>query len=393
MRIPPCVRAVHEDLPSAQAFDVWLEGGRVNRVVPSFEPLRGTLLSAFVDAHVHLDKTYTVADLGAARGDLRAAIERSATQRLSWTADDVQRRMGRALDDAWRCGTRAMRTHLDWVNVEPPLALAAFERLREQWRGRIELQIAALTPLDLLAEATVAMRIAARLATTGLGGTAALGAFVYRNDELGAKLEQVFAAAAAHQLALDFHVDEGLEPDAQGLRKIAELAMERRHKGQILCGHACSLSAQALAQAEQTLRLCAGAGIHIVSLPTTNLYLQGAWDHTPVERGVTRLKEAATLGLRPCIASDNVADPFYPYGSYDLFETFGLAVQIAHLAPAGDWLDSITVSPARALGLDWDGRIAEGCPADLICLAACDDHELLTPAGRKRRVLREGQFL
>ena len=136
-----------------------------------------------------------------------------------------------------------------------------------------------------------------------------------------------------------------------------------------------------------------GTGIHLVALPTTNLYLQGAWDATPVPRGITRLREAAAAGLRPALATDNVQDAFYPYGSYDLLEAFALGVQVAHLTPVADWLDSITVSPARALQLPWDGRLAPGCPADLVLLAARTAHEILTPRGRSKRVMRNGQFL
>jgi len=99
------------------------------------------------------------------------------------------------------------------------------------------------------------------------------------------------------------------------------------------------------------------------------------------------------LGLRPSLATDNVQDAFYPYGSYDLVETFGLGVQMAHLAPAGDWLEAITTHPAAALGLAWDGRIAPGCPADLVVLAATDDYELLDARGRQRRVIRAGRVL
>ena len=41
-------------------------------------PARGTLLSAMVDAHAHIDKNYTVREVGAAQGNLFAAIERMA---------------------------------------------------------------------------------------------------------------------------------------------------------------------------------------------------------------------------------------------------------------------------------------------------------------------------
>ena len=65
----------------------------------------------------------------------------------------------------------------------------------------------------------------------------------------------------------------------------------------------------------------------------------GAGDH-PAARG-------AGGGVNVCIATDNVADAFYPYGSYDLIETFGLGVQVAHLPDAADWLDDHH-APARA---------------------------------------------
>lgn len=393
MRIPLCVRGAYEELPSAQTFDLWIEGGDVISMAPSSEAPRGTLLSAFVDVHAHLDKTYTVGAVGAASGDLSAAIARSAANRLTWTPADLRLRMVRALEDAWACGTRAMRTHLDWVSDDMPAALRVFEILREQWRGRVDLQVAALVPLDLWADSAAAERIAAQVAVTAAGGTAALGAFVYRNADLADKLAHLFDVAERHYLPLDFHVDEGLDLDARGLRAIADQALARGLRTTVVCGHACALSVQPVDEALQTLQACAQAGIHLVALPTTNLYLQGAWNGTPVERGITRLREAAALGMQPSIASDNVADPFYPYGSYDLFETFGLAVQMAHLAPVQDWLGSITVHPARAMGLPWDGRITEGCPADLVCLSACDDHELLTPAGRRRSVIRKGKFL
>ena len=393
MLIPPCVRGAYQELPRAQTFDLWIEAGDVISIAPSAEAPRGTLVSAFADLHVHLDKTYTEDSVGAANGDLAAAITRAAEGRARWTAPDLRLRMSRALEDAWACGTRAMRTHLDWVGDDMPVALRVFEQLREQWRGRIDLQMVALVPLDLWADAAAADRIAAQVAVTAAGGTAALGAFVYRNDDLLERLARVFDVAQRHNLPLDFHVDEGLAPDARGLRAIADLALSRGFARSIVCGHACSLSVQPPDEVLQTLRACAQAGIHLVALPTTNLYLQGSWDGTPVERGITRLREADALGMQPSIASDNVADPFYPYGSYDLFETFGLAVQVAHLAPAQDWLGSITVHPAAAMGLAWDGRITEGSPADLVCLNACSDHQLLTPAGRRRSVIRKGKFL
>ncbi|WP_198084041.1 amidohydrolase family protein [Variovorax sp. E3] len=375
----------------AQVFDVTLADGKVASIVPSAEQThaRGTLLSALVEAHAHIDKNYTVQDVGAAQGNLFAAIDRMNKHRDSWTGESLRLRMERALHDAWQCGTRALRTHLDWVQPEPPAALPVFEALREAWRGRVELQFVSLTPLDLFADLAAGERIAREVKRAG----GVLGAFVYRNEGIVHKLGRVFDLAQQHGLDLDFHVDEGLDAEAGGLRSIAQLVRARDFKGRVACGHCCSLSVQDDAVANETLALCAGAGLHIIALPTTNLYLQGAWDRTPVQRGITRIREAAARGLRASLATDNVQDAFYPYGSYDLLETFGLGVQMAHLAPATDWLDTVTVNPAKALGLAWDGRIAPGCPADLLVLAATDEHELIGPRGRQRTVIRAGEIL
>ena len=374
---------------AAQAFDVVLEDARVASVTPVAGAARGTLLSATVDAHAHIDKNYTVREVGAAQGDLFAAIQRMAAHRARWNGADLRARMERALQEAWHAGTRALRTHLDWPDATPPAALAEVERLRAHWQGRVELQFVALVPLDVFADRAAGEAIARAVRQAG----GVLGAFVYRNEGLAPKLARVFELARAHDLALDFHVDEGLDADATGLRAVAELAARHGPHGRVVCGHACSLAVQDDAAADATLALCAEAGLHLVALPTTNLYLQGAWDRTPVPRGITRIREAAAHGVRASLATDNVQDAFYPYGGYDLLETFALGVQMAHLAPAADWLDAITVSPARALGLAWDGRIAPGCPADLVLLAATDEYELLDGRGQRRSVIRSGQLL
>lgn len=389
LRIP---RGLHgAELGEAEVFDITLADGRVGTIEPARDAVsRGTLISCPVDAHVHIDKNFSVREVGPANGDLFAAIGRMEKQRALWGVEHIAARMERAAQQAWRCGTRALRTHLDWTSSEAPRSLLAFEQLRERWRRRLDLQFVSLTPLDVFADADAGLRIAQAVRRSG----GILGAFVYRNEGLVHKLGRVFDLAQEHGLALDFHVDEGLDAGATGLRAIAQLAIARgESRPRVMCGHACSLSVQPVAQAQDTLALCAEAGIHLVALPTTNLYLQGAWDATPVPRGITRLREAAKAGLRPVLATDNVQDAFYPYGSYDLLETFGLGVQMAHLAPADSWLAAITTHPAAALGLAWDGRIAPGCPADLVVLAARDEYELLDAQGRARTVIRAGRVL
>ena len=387
LHIPRVLRGF--DAGADQVFDLTLQDGRIASIRPSAEPAQGLLLSAPVEAHAHIDKNYTVEETGGAQGDLFSAIRRMEVHRASWNGATLRPRMERALQEAWRFGTRALRTHLDWGRPEAPAALAVLEALRDAWQGRIELQFVALTPLDVYADEDAGARIAREVQRA----QGVLGAFVYRNADLAPKLRRVFALAVQHGLRLDFHVDEGLDVEARGLRQIAELTLEHGLQGRVVCGHACSLSVQPEDEALETLALCARAGLHLIALPSTNLYLQGAWDRTPVPRGLTRLHEARAAGLGLSLATDNVQDAFYPYGGYDLLDTFSLGVQAAHLAPALDWIDTVTTGPAQALGLDWDGRLHEGAPADLLWLQARHEYELIGPRGRARRVIRAGRMI
>jgi cytosine/creatinine deaminase len=346
------------------------------------------LLPAFVDLHLHIDKTFVVDEVGAAEGDLFAAIERMAKHRDGWSAEQIEMRMERALQEAYAHGCRALRTHLDWMNKDAPKSLAVFEKLRDKWRGKLTMQCVSLTPLDYFDEGFDAAfngeDLALEVATVNLtcdqksGEAALLGAFVYRNARIYDKLQRVFDLAIKNQLNLDFHVDEGLDADARGLKAIAELTIKNNWQSRVTCGHACSLAMQSDEDALATLKLCAKAGIHLVALPATNLYLQGAWNRTPVERGLTRLREARELGVNCSVATDNVADGFYPYGSYNPLASYALGVQMGHLSQPLDWLSSITTAPAKAMNLPWDGLIREGCSVnDLLLVQAGDARDLM----------------
>ncbi len=387
VQIPRCVRGFDS---ASDLFDVFIEKDHIAGIEPARSAINSgvsrpqMLLPAFVDLHVHVDKTFVVDEVGAAEGDLYAAIERMAKHRDGWSAEQIEIRMERALQEAYSLGCRALRTHLDWMNKDAPKSLAVFEKLRDQWRGKLILQCVSLTPLDFFDNAFDSEDLALEIATANLtcdkasGEAALLGAFVYRNERIYDKLQRVFDLAVKNQLQLDFHVDEGLDADARGLRAIAELTIKNNWQGRVTCGHACSLAMQSDEDAIATLKLCAQALIHLVALPATNLYLQGAWNRTPIERGITRLREAADAGVSVSLATDNVADGFYPYGSYNPLEAWKLGVQIGHLSEPLDWLASITTAPSKAMNLPWDGLIREGCSVhDLLLVHAGDTRDLM----------------
>lgn len=372
-------------------YDMQVEHGRIAAITPSQATGGGCVTPLTADVHVHLDKTFTIQRI-AQNGDTKVeclfdAIDLMNTDRQNWHADDIRARATRGLEAAFAQGVGAIRSHVDWTSPEVPTAWPVLNELRQQWKDRIDLQLAALVHGDLVLEAGRA--IAARVKADG----GVLGAFFYRNADLAAKIEEMFRLAVENDLDLDFHVDEGLDVEADGFSLIVDAALRHRMAGRVLCGHACSLSLRTPDELTRILDAAAQAGVALVSLPTTNLYLQDRiGGKSPRLRGVAPLKEARLAGVETMLGSDNVRDAFYPYGDYDPFAILRLAAPVCHLEPE-EWLDSITTLPARLIRSERVQALSAGGAANFIWHDAEDLNDLISRPQAFRRVWRDGIVL
>lgn len=363
-------------------WDLSVRDGRIAGLRPSARNGGGFITPLFADPHVHLDKTYTLARMPRRAGSLHDAIEMMAGDVPNWTPEDIRARAELALSRAHAHGTGHMRSHVDWHEASAPAAWEVLSDLAREWRGRIALELAALTPLDAFALHGEA--IARQVAASG----GVLGAFVYRNDNLAENVAKVFDLAERFDLALDFHVDEGTDPLAQGFDAILTETARRSFAGRVLCGHACALSVRPADEVAPLLDRAAAAGLGLVALPACNAWLQDATgERTPRLRGIAPIREARAAGMQVMFGSDNVCDGFFPHGDYDPSDAWRLAVLLGHLTP-GDWLDAVTSLPAN-----WSASaapLAEGAPADFIHFAAHDADELASRPTAGRTVWRDG---
>lgn len=365
---------------------VTLDGPRIASVDPAPGPATATILPLPVEPHVHLDKAFTASRTRATVPGLFGAIAAMEEDKRHWSADDLRSRMQAAMEEAWAAGVRAIRSHVDWPGPLAPLAWGVMAEVAADWADRLPLQRSSLTGLDDLADPAVAEAIAARVARDG----SVLGAFIYRHDAIAERVATLFDLAERHDLRLDFHVDEGLDADARGLDAIIAETGRRGMGGRVLCGHACSLSIRDGDDLRRTAAAAARAGIAITIQPTANLYLQDM-DHgrMPRLRGLAPAQELRAAGVEVMLGTDNVRDPFVPFGVHDPLETLRLAWIAGHLAPE-DWVGAVTDAPARALGLP-PGRIAAGEAADFLILPAPTLAEALARPGVPRRIWRAGR--
>ncbi len=345
----------------------------------------------FTDMHTHLDKGHIWPRTPNPDGSFAGALTAVGGDRVSsWSAEDVRTRMTFALKSAYAHGTSAIRTHLDSIPPQTAISFPVFRELREEWAGRIALQAACLLGCENIENLDGFLQTADIVAESG----GVLGMVTYPVPKLQYYIDTFFDAADARGLAVDFHVDETMDPTVNTLKSIAQTVIDRKFDRPVVVGHLCSLSTMPQDEAKATMDLVAQAGINVVSLPMCNLYLQDRHAaRTPRNRGLTLVHEMKARGINVSFASDNTRDPFYAYGDLDMIEVMREATRIGHLDHSdADWTRAFTTNPATACGFPAP-VLTPGAPADLVICRARNWTELFARPQSDRIVLRAGRAI
>jgi len=373
------------------AIGPWPEPGMDGPSQPTGElPLA---ITPPVEPHAHLDKAFTASAFPNHDGTMAGAFAANRAEAESRTLDAVLVRAERALDLAWRHGLRALRSHVDSLGVAADPSWEALTTLRQRWAGRIELQLVAMVPIQhWLSPAGEAL--AARVASASgiLGGVIGPPFANRRGDQDG--VVALLRLAERFGCPVDLHIDEGSDAFGRGVAMVSREMRAQRSAVPLVCSHASSMALLAEQPCQRLCEAVSAAGIGVVALPTTNLWVLGRREgHTPLQRIQAPIRQLQLAGVEVALGSDNVQDPWYPGGAFDPIELLRLASLVSHVVPwQRQGLAPFTTAPSRLLGLDWDGVLRLGAPADLLVLGASSWGEVLGQ-DPQRRVLRGGQWL
>jgi cytosine deaminase len=343
------------------------------------------LMPSFVEPHAHLDKALTASRVENVTGDLPGAIKAMQVMLPSLTVEDFVARAEAALRLQLAYGTTSIRTH---VNVGAGLgmrALAALIELRERWHGIVDLQLVALVSNPLDGQAGRDLRQALSEGADVAGGCPHL-------DPAPERAVAICLDAAGEAGApLDLHTDETLDPRRLTLATLADLVSRTGFAHGVTASHCVSLGVQEAQVQQRVSEQVAAAGIAVVALPQTNLFLQGRAHPVATPRGLTAIGPLRAAGATVAAGGDNLRDPFHPVGRGDALEVAALMVTCGHLDPALA-LESVSSAPRAALGLP-PVRIAPGFPADLVAMPADNVLDALGAASAHRTVWRAGRVV
>jgi cytosine deaminase len=380
---------------------VAVEAGIAADIPP--EDLEGRLVvPGLVETHLHLDKACLFGRC-ACGSSVQEAIASVSAAKRGFTEDDVYDRASRALERAILQGTTRIRTH---VEVDPRIGLTSFralKRLKVDYAWAVDLELCAFPQEGLLDDPGCEEVLVAALDE----GANLVGGVPYVDRDAKGQIAHIFALAQRYDVDIDFHLDFDIDPSNASLFEVCRMAEETGWQGRVAIGHATKLSAMAPAAFAAAAHRLDEAGVAVTVLPATDLFLTGRDHDRNVPRGVTHAHRLAAMGVTCSISTNNVLNPFTPYGDCSLIRMANLYANVAQVSDEADLatcLDLVTGASARLMRLD-DYGIAPGMPADMVVLDATSPAEAIAAlapplfglkAGRKTferpapRLLREG---
>jgi len=191
------------------------------------------------------------------------------------------------------------------------------------------------------------------------------------------------------------HADGRPYPDGLGAVYLAEKTIAEGFQGRVTASHVCALDAIPTQLRRNVIDLLRRAEVSVIALPANNMYVHGRGDATGARRGVTRLRELHEGGVRVAVGTDNIRDPFDPFGNADVIQNAFLAAIACHLGGVDDFwsmLDFHTSAAATIMRLP-DYGIAPGCYADLAVFEARSLDDLLDGDTSRRWVVKRGRVV
>jgi len=365
------------DDTSGPLVDIGIADGKIAAIQQSLQAdgqeydLEGRMVtSGFIESHIHLDKSCILERCKSVKGDLEEAIGEVAKAKAAFTPEDVYERGKRTLEKCILNGTTHMRTQLE---VDPVIGLRGLEGVRpliDDYKWAIDIEICVFPQEGLLNNPGTDELMVQALNN----GCTVVGAAPYTDADPHGQIDRIFELAREFDVDIDMHLDFGPDPAALDLDYVCELTDRFDYGHRVTIGHVTKLSAAPPQRLAEVARKMANAGVALTVLPSTDLFLMGRHQDHGVMRGVTPAHILLAEGVNCSLSTNNVLNPFTPFGDCSLVRMANLYANIAQVGRREDIIECfqmITSRSAALLRLDNYG-IGEGNAADLVVLDCAD---------------------
>ncbi len=353
--------------------DIGVADGRIRAIEPDLQvdaevmDMDGRLaVPGFVESHIHLDKACILDRCSLEEGTLDEAIREVSAAKKGFSVDDIRARAVQTIEKCILQGTTRMRAHLE---VDPVIGLKSIEAvlpLVQDYKWAIDLEICVFPQEGMLNNPGTEELMVEALKR----GATVIGGCPYTDTDPDGQIDRVFELAREYDVDVDFHLDFDTDPRGLSVDKVCDNAETFGWGGRVAIGHVSKLSALPPEQLIAVAQRMANAGVALTVLPSTDLFLMGADRDHDIVRGVAPVHRMITHGVTCALSTNNVLNPFTPFGDCSMTRMANLYANIAQVGTRAGHrrcLDFVTQAPARLMRLD-DYGIEVGNPADLVIL-------------------------
>jgi cytosine/creatinine deaminase len=348
------------------------------------------VVPGMIETHIHLDKTCILDRCRIEEGTVAEAVRETAAAKRNFTVEDIYARAQKTLQRCISHGTMRMRTH---VELDPGIGMMGFEaisQLARDYAWAVGLELCVFPQEGLTNNPGTE-----ELLIEGLRrGARTIGAAPYFDTDPRAQIDRIFAIARDFDAEIDMHLDLADTTDGMQVEYVCRKTEEFGWGGRVAVGHATQMSLLPPDRFAAIAAQLASAGVAVTVLPSTDLHLMGRSHDHAIPRGVVTAEPLRRAGVTCSISTNNVLNPFTPYGDGSLIRMANLYANVCHVSRPADLaacLDMVTGSAARLMRLE-DYGIRAGGSADLVCLDTANPADAIATLAQPLWGIKRGRL-
>lgn len=332
--------------------------------------------SGLIETHIHLDKSRILDRCSPSPDRGRDHMARVGAIKHTFTVEDVYERARQTLEECILNGATHMRTH---VEVDPNVGMNSFEALQQlakdyAWAIDLELCVFAQEGMSNVPEADKNVEDGLKRGAPVIGGAPGY------DPDSAAQISRIFELAREYDADVDIHLDVGSTTDDMDIHQVCDLTEEYGLGGRVAVGHGTKYSCLPPDELKALAKRLSDVGVTVTVLPATDLFVMGRERDHNIIRGVADANALINHGVNCCLSTNNVLNPFTPFGDCSLMRIANLYANIVQRGSA-DELDEcfemMTHRPANLIGRD-DYGIGAGKAADLVVWDATSRNEAVS---------------
>jgi len=358
------------------AVDIGFSQGRIAAIEPNLRAdapshdAQGCLCcGGLIETHIHLDKSRIIdrCTPEPSRSNPNH-MQRVQAVKPGFTVEDIYTRAKATLENCIKQGTTRIRTHAEIDLPVGTKCVEALKVLQKEYSWAVDLEICAFAQEGL----TTAPEADAALVQALESGASVIGGAPNYDVDHAGQIKRIFELAQHYDIDIDMHIDSGHDPSSMDSHLVADLTEKYKLGGRVAMGHVTKVAGLPPDKQKDIARRLADVGVAVTVLPATDLFvLARHMDHN-VPRCVADANMFVAQGCNCSISTNNVLNPFTPFGDCSLIRMTNLhanILQVGHPDRLTELFSMISDRSAKLMNLK-DYGLRVGSQADVAVIDA-----------------------